>query len=496
MRVSTDKQEELSPDAQKRLLLDYARKNNIIISEDFIFLENGISGKRADKRPEFQKMIGYAKSKEHPIDVILVWKFSRFARNQEESIVYKSLLKKNYVDVISVSEPLIDGPFGSLIERIIEWMDEYYSIRLSGEVFRGMTENAMRGKYQCSSPLGYQIKDGLPVIVSEEACIIKKIFEMYVNENKGMHSIAKELNESGCRTKTGGKFERRSIEYILKNPLYYGMVRWNYAESGMKKIKDKSEWIIKKGKHEPIITEELWQSAANRYESEYRPKKQQPSGTYKHWLSGLVKCSACGSSLSTSLGKSPAGKKYMYFQCYQYRKGKCTVSHQISAMKLEKAVLDGLHEILASGILSYKKIRKNEAADTDLIRINNLLTKLDAKEKRMKAAYLDGIDTLEEYKANKTMITGERNRFLSELSSLTQRTTTAPEQEREDFLKEIKNVYDILTSEADVSYKAEILRKIVKSIDYDRPQDTLTIHLYTPDKLAFINHRSPGESRT
>ena len=60
----------------------------------------------------------------HPIDVILVWKFSRFARNQEESIVYKSMLKKDNVDVISVSEPLIEGPFGSLIERIIEWMDD------------------------------------------------------------------------------------------------------------------------------------------------------------------------------------------------------------------------------------------------------------------------------------------------------------------------------------------------------------------------------------
>lgn len=82
------------------------------------------------------------------IDVILVWKFSRFARNQEESIVYKSLLsKKHNVEVTSVSEPLVDGPFGSLIERIIEWMDEYYSIRLSGEVTRGMTEKALRGGY-------------------------------------------------------------------------------------------------------------------------------------------------------------------------------------------------------------------------------------------------------------------------------------------------------------------------------------------------------------
>ena len=104
-------------------------KTNIVILK--VFFELGISGRKADKRPEFQKMIGLAKSSDHPVDVILVWKFSRFARNQEESIVYKSLLRKqSNVDVVSVSEPLIDGPFGSLIERIIEWMDEYYSIRL------------------------------------------------------------------------------------------------------------------------------------------------------------------------------------------------------------------------------------------------------------------------------------------------------------------------------------------------------------------------------
>ena len=86
-------------------------------------------------------MIATAKSSDHPFDVILLWKFSRFARNQEESIVYKSMLRNKYsVDVVSISEPLVDGPFGSLIERIIEWMDEFYSIRLSGDVTRGMTQ--------------------------------------------------------------------------------------------------------------------------------------------------------------------------------------------------------------------------------------------------------------------------------------------------------------------------------------------------------------------
>ena len=104
IRVSTDKQEELSPDAQLRLLMDYAKNNHTDIPMEYIFQDNGISGRKANKRPAFQQMIALAKSKEHPIDTIIVWKFSRFARNQEESIVYKSLLKKN-LSLIHISEP-------------------------------------------------------------------------------------------------------------------------------------------------------------------------------------------------------------------------------------------------------------------------------------------------------------------------------------------------------------------------------------------------------
>ena len=71
IRVSTSKQEELSPDAQKRLLLEYAKKNNYDVDPAHIYLDNGISGRNAEKRPSFQKMIACAKNKE--FDAILVW---------------------------------------------------------------------------------------------------------------------------------------------------------------------------------------------------------------------------------------------------------------------------------------------------------------------------------------------------------------------------------------------------------------------------------------
>ena len=198
IRVSTADQTELSPDAQQRLLLDYAKKNGIVIAKEFIF-EESVSGRHADRRPKFQEMIALAKQDSHPIDVILVWKYSRFARNQEESIVYKSLLKKSNVDVISISEPLIDGPFGTLIERIIEWMDEYYSIRLSGEVLRGMKEKALQHGYQTTPCLGYQAAgDGKPFVIDEaEYQIVKYIMDQYDFEHLDPTAIARRCNDLG-----------------------------------------------------------------------------------------------------------------------------------------------------------------------------------------------------------------------------------------------------------------------------------------------------------
>ena len=119
-----------------------------------IFKDLGISGRNVRKRPEFQKMIERAMKNE--CQAILVWKFSRFARNQEESVIYKSMLRRAGVEVISISEELPDDWLAShLVEAVYEIMDEQYSRNLSMEVKRGMTQKALEGGYNGSIPMGY-----------------------------------------------------------------------------------------------------------------------------------------------------------------------------------------------------------------------------------------------------------------------------------------------------------------------------------------------------
>lgn len=451
IRVSTEDQSELSPDAQKRLLLDYAKKNEIIVSKDFIFAES-VSGRHAQKRPEFQRMIATAKQPSHPIDVILVWKFSRFARNQEESIVYKSMLKKDRVDVVSVSEPLIEGPFGSLIERIIEWMDEYYSIRLSGEVLRGMKEKALQHGYQSTPCLGYDaVGHGKPFIINEtEYAMVSYIMDLYDNQNMDETAIARRCNDLGYRTKRGNPFERRTIDRILENPFYCGTVIWNGVEF--------------EGSHEVRLSRERFEKRQELIASRKRPIKARNVSTCKHWLSGLIKCSICGATLSyTGNNACP------YFQCWKYAKGFHKTSVALSVKKAEETVTDYFDQILDGAEFTY--IRKTQPTDDtlEIERLQKELDKLSSREKRIREAYESGIDTMEEYKANKERLTASRLKLNSQLERLM--NDQEEELDTESILREIRSVNDILKNpDVDYEEKGVLIRGIVNQIIYNKEE--------------------------
>ena len=226
IRVSTDMQTELSPDSQLHMIRQYAEQHDIILPNCYIFSDEGISGRKADKRPGFQNMIATAKQKPTPFDVILVWKFSRFARSREDSIVYKSMLRKQCnIEVVSISEPMGEDKTSILMESMLEAMDEYYSINLAEEVRRGMEEKFRRGGVVVAPPLGYIIKDGKYEIEESQAAIIRKIFSDFL-DGKGIRTIALDLNAMGFRTKRGNKFDNRNIEYIITNPVYIGKMRY------------------------------------------------------------------------------------------------------------------------------------------------------------------------------------------------------------------------------------------------------------------------------
>lgn len=479
IRVSTDKQEELSPDAQIREGISYAQKNNIHVPKNYIFRDDGISGRKAEKRPDFQKLIGLAKSREHPLDCIIVWRFSRFARNQEESIVYKSLLKKNDVDVLSISEPLIEGPFGTLIERIIEWMDEYYSIRLSSEVIRGMTENAMRGKYQSDPPIGYKFAGaGLPPIKDPVTVpIVESSVKWLLDEKMTLRQIALRMNALGYKTKRGNVYEARTIRYILENPFYAGKVRWNYSGRS-RSLKQANEVIYADGNWESLYPWDTYLLIQNRLKeidicNSQRGTKKRDISSCKHWLCGSVICSACGRTLAQTGNEKNRG-----LQCWAYTKGMCKESHYVSLSQAEKYVITGLEHLLDSGEkMTYTIAPEAASASEKESELLKMLACLDEREKRAKNAYLNQIDTLEEYKETKTQITAARSRIRTEIGTISK---TANRNDNNDTCT-IRNVTEALSiikdEHSDYTKKGMALRSILDKLIFDRKNTSFDFYL-------------------
>lgn len=469
IRVSTDDQLEYSPDSQIKLIQEYAKKNDIIIPEEFIFIDEGISGKTAQKRPEFNKMIAIAKQKENSFDVILVWKFSRFARNQEESIVFKKMLKKANVDVLSISEPIADDHFGSLIERIIEWMDEYYVIRLSDEVKRGMTEKATRGEPLCHPAFGYDMRDKRYYINEEEAPIVREIFDRFLNGEK-IATITSYLQNIGIRTRRGNLPDRRFVEYILHNPVYCGKIRWSTdGKKASKRDYYNESFIITDGVHDAIVSQEVYDKAQEILKDnkkKYR-KYQRTYQPVEFMLKGLMKCGNCGATLCYS-------KRWNSVQCHNYTsKRGCNISHSLSLNKAEPIVIDALKT--ACKHLDFRLDVQDARPSKSANNISSLLKKEQNKLQKIKDAYQSGIDTLEEYKENKLKIMESITTLQQELKKETPKQSFSPRK----YANKVMNVVKLIES-PDVTPQAknDALRSIISKIVFNKATSNLDIYFY------------------
>lgn len=227
-------------------------------------------------------------------------------------------------------------------------------------------------------------------IIPKGAEYVKFIFNEFVNGTPIL-SISKKLNLLGATTKHGNLIEPRTIKYILSNPLYAGYIKWTLNKSS-----DNSNVIIKKSNHNPIISEdifELIQSQLNKQKISYT-YKQRPCEEYKHWLSIILKCSNYGSSLVKA---SQTG-----FQCSNYAKGKCFVSHYLSIKKAENAVIEEIKENDFDK-LKFSNINNNKY-DTEISFLKKEINLLNEKILRTKEAFLSGADDISEYIEVKNLI--------------------------------------------------------------------------------------------
>lgn len=476
IRVSDERQDEYSPDSQLKKIREYAAKEGYLIPDEYVFYDDGISGKSTKRRDDFNRMIAIAKEKTHPFDVIYVWKFSRFARNQEESMVYKNLLRKKGVTVVSVSEPIPEGHFGSLIERIIEWTDEYYLVNLGAEVMRGMTEKASRGEPTCAPPFGYIMKDGkyYPDEESGKANIVREVFTLYSNGVK-QREIALILANKGIRTRYGKKPENRWVDYMLHNSCYIGKIRWctDGTKSVSKKKLDNENIMVVDGHHEPLISMELWDKVQKMLEAQKRayPKHARKEQKVDYLLKGLVRCSACGGSLAA--GGSSGKAKVRCLQCCNYSRGSCRTSHSITIPKIESAFIEGLKQALEEKQFTIIPNKPNVTTQKQFD-FDKLIAVEERRLERAKEAYLAEIDTIEQYATNKKEITAR----IDDLKARRDKEEVK-EVDIDAFADKVAGIVEFIERE-DVTEQAknEALHTIIEKIVFEKAKGNLAIYFH------------------
>ncbi len=386
-RVSSREQEETgySLPAQEKLLSDYAARKEYDIVKVFSISE---SASGAKQRQVFYEMIRYLE-KNH-IGNLLCEKVDRLTRNMKDAVAVNDWLeaelgrKVHFVkqNLVIHKEAKSDEKFRWDIEIVLA---KKYISNLSEEVKKGQKEKVSQGWLPTKPPLGYMtIGDRghkIHVIDDVKAPFIKQMFELYSTGNYSVVNLSAMMHKEGLRNRAGKKVGKSRMYDMLRDPFYYGDLRW------------KGE--VASGKHEGLVSRELF----DRVQLLLRRSLNQPTFS-KHVaiFKGKMTCGGCGGTVTWETHKG-----HWYGRCNGYmRKGMTERCKQRSVFVRQDKVEEALFPMLVSVAPKNKRVLdilgealKESHAD-EIARYKAKLSELtatnDRTQRRLEALYEDKLD--------------------------------------------------------------------------------------------------------
>lgn len=375
-RYSSDNQREESIEGQLRECKEYAEKNGMKILSTYI--DRALSAK-TDNRPEFQHMI--KDSAKHLFDVVIVWKLDRFARNRYDSAHYKATLRKNGVKVLSATEAIATDSTGILLESLLEGYAEFYSAELAEKVVRGMTENALKCKYNGGSiPMGYVIDNDQHFQIDPAvAPVVLEIFKLY-SKGTSMQKLVNMLNERGIKSSRGGKITLNIVNHILKNRRYIG--EYSYRD------------VVQPDAIPAIVPQELFDRVQERMaKNKKAPARHKAVDDYL--LTTKLHCGKCGAFMVGESGTSRTMKVHHYYRCVNTKKKKLCDKKAVKKDWIENLVVDQTMKVImddAMVLYIADMVMDLQARDsTDLPLLKQQLAETEKAIKNMLDAIQQGI---------------------------------------------------------------------------------------------------------
>lgn len=325
-RVSSKEQEDTgySLDAQEKLLKEYAVKKSFVVQKVFRVSESA-SGKQI--RQTFNEMLEFVSKKDIPI--VLCEKIDRLTRNLKDAASVNDWIQENQKrEVHFVKESFIVNKNTRAHENLVWDMKvaiaRFYTNNLSEEVKKGLAEKLRQGWLPTKPPLGYKTigEKGhkIHVVNEDVAPLIRKMFELYATSIYSLKKLTQIMAESGLRSTLGRNVPKSRIATLLGDPFYIGKIKYYGA--------------VHQGKHEPIISEELYDRVQQVLRGKTTPHYQKHFPTFR----GMIHCANCAGLVTWE-----TQKKHWYGHCNYYRE--CPRRGYVRQEELEQQLIPYFDQI-------------------------------------------------------------------------------------------------------------------------------------------------------
>ena len=300
------------------------------------YIDEAVSGKSTNNREAFFSLLSDVKNGLY--DVVIVYKYSRFARNLMEATLYRQQIEKHGAKLISAMERIDDStPEGRMMRNIIMTMDEYYSDNLSTFVQSSMYTAAKQGKYLGGNPpYGFQINENGEFIENKaEADIVRRVFALRAAGAMPADILRIFLDE-GVRGRGGKPFTQQLLNKIVRSEKYIGTYKYKvkgyepvYIENAFAPIVDKKTWDAVQ-----ILIDKNAQKTA--------PKGRARKNVYP--LTGKIFCACCGEPFTGN----NKGNGIAYYTCRGQDKLHICKNGSVLKPVLEDYVFGKIKELILS----------------------------------------------------------------------------------------------------------------------------------------------------
>ena len=334
-RVSSKEQiEGTSLESQEAACREYARSNKLRVLE--VFVEQGESAKFAD-RTKLVELIDYCRKNKGQVQVLLVWKIDRFARNVADHFSVKATLGKCGVRIESVTEPIDAKPEGKLMETILAGFAQFDNDIRAMRTVQGMRRRVQEGIFPWRPPFGYKSsvtaaeKKTRPDLPDPATfALMQKAWKTFATGAYTQAEMGRLMRTWGLMTSAGRPFSPQTLSDLFRNPYYVGIIRdpWSGDDH--------------EGQHAAMVTREEFTrvqqviAAHNRRISYRRDNPEFP-------LRGVVRCNSCLHYLTGAFSRGRS-RRYPYYVCFSPSCPKRRMSYPVEDIQNE---FDGLLDRLA-----------------------------------------------------------------------------------------------------------------------------------------------------